>query len=79
VPGDGPAQYRQHFLRAVLLAVQEPKSLSTWRKVTLNTEDLSKSITGNPATLHFSTNGVNLKPFYEMYDRYSVYLDVTLE
>ncbi len=67
------------FYGPVLLAVEEPSPRTTWRKVTLNADDLSQSITGDPKTLRFSTNGVNLKPFYEMYTRHSVYLDVTLE
>lgn len=67
------------FYGPVLLAVEEPAPRTTWRKVTLNADDLRQSITGDPATLRFSTNGVNLKPFYEMYSRHSVYLDVTLE
>ena len=36
-------------------------------------------ITGDPGTLRFKTGDVTLKPFYEAYGRYSVYLDVTLE
>jgi DUF1680 family protein len=67
------------FYGPVLLAVEEPKSLSKFRPVTLNADNIGKSITGDPSTLRFSTNGVNLKPFYEMYTRYSVYLDVILE
>jgi uncharacterized protein len=67
------------FYGPILLAVEEPQSRTTWRKVTLNADDLSQSITGDPSTLRFSTNGVNLKPFYETYSRHSVYLDVTLE
>jgi DUF1680 family protein len=67
------------FYGPVLLAAGEPESRATWRKVTLNADDLSQSITGDPSTLRFSTNGVSLKPFYEMYSRHSVYLDVTLK
>lgn len=67
------------FYGPVLLAVEEPEPRTTWRKVTLKTDDLSQSITGDPHTLRFSTNGVNLKPFYETYSRHSVYLDVTPE
>jgi DUF1680 family protein len=67
------------FYGPVLLAIQEPKSLSTWRKVTLNADDMSKSITGNPETLQFTIKDAALKPFYETYGRHSVYLDVTLE
>jgi DUF1680 family protein len=65
------------FYGPVLLAAEEPSARSDWRPVTLDAVDISKSITGDPATLRFTTNGVNLKPFYETYDRCSVYLDVT--
>ena len=67
------------FYGPVLLAAEEPESRTTWRKVTLNADDLGRSITGDPGALRFSTNGVNLKPFYETYSRHSVYVDVTLE
>ena len=67
------------FYGPILLAVEESQSLSTWRKVTLNANDLRKSFTGDPGNLRFSTNGVNLRPFFEMYSRHSVYLDITLE
>ena len=67
------------FYGPVLLAAEEPEARSTWRAVTLDAGDIGKSITGDPSTLRFSTNGVTLKPFYEVYGRYSVYLDVTLE
>jgi DUF1680 family protein len=67
------------FYGPVLLAVQESEHLSTWRGVTLDANDIGKSITGDPNTLEFSTNNVVLKPFFNSYGRYSVYLDVTLE
>jgi DUF1680 family protein len=67
------------FYGPVLLAAEEPAPRTTWRQVTLNADDLSQSVTGDPGTLRFSTNGINLKPFYETYSRHSVYLDVTLE
>jgi DUF1680 family protein len=67
------------FYGPVLLAAEEPDALSTWRTLTLNGDDLGKTITGDPHTLHFSVGGVNFKPFYESYARHSVYLDVTLE
>ncbi|MBT3198738.1 MAG: hypothetical protein HN350_02380 [Phycisphaerales bacterium] len=67
------------FYGPVLLAVQETEALSTWRPVTLDAEDIGKSITGDPSTLRFETNGVKLKPFYETYGRHSVYVDVTLK
>jgi DUF1680 family protein len=67
------------FYGPVLLAAEEPEARSTWRPVTLDADDIGKSITGDPSTLRFSINDVNLKPFYETYDRYSVYFDVTLK
>jgi DUF1680 family protein len=67
------------FYGPVLLAAEEPSVRSTWRAVTLYASDISESITGDLSTLRFSTNGVTLKPFYEVYGRHSVYLDVNLE
>jgi DUF1680 family protein len=67
------------FYGPVLLAAEEPSVRSTWRAVTLDACDISKSITGDLNTLRFSTNGVTLKPFYEVYSCHSVYLDVNLE
>jgi len=63
----------------VLLAAEEPAARKEWRGVTLNAEDLGESISGDPSTLRFEIGDVKLKPFYEMYGRHSVYLDVTLE
>ncbi len=67
------------FYGPVLLAAEEPEPRSEWRAVTLNADDIGKSITGDPNTLRFSINGVNFKPFYETYSRHSVYLNVILE
>lgn len=67
------------FYGPVLLAAQETGPLSEWRKVSLNAEDIGKSISGDPATLEFNIDGVVFKPFFETYGRHSVYLDVTLE
>ncbi len=67
------------FYGPILLAAQESQPLSEWRKVTLNLEDISQSITGDPETLEFNIDGVVYKPFYESYGRYSVYLDVELK
>ena len=39
----------------------------------------TRSIAGDPAALRFSIDGATLKPFYESYGRYSVYLHVTLK
>jgi hypothetical protein len=41
--------------------------------------DISKSITGDPATLRFQIAGVPFKPFYETYGRHSVYVHVTFK
>ncbi len=67
------------FYGPILLAAEESVARSTWRAVTLDADDIGKSITGDPGTLRFSIQGVKFKPFYEVYDRYSVYLDVTLK
>jgi DUF1680 family protein len=67
------------FYGPVLLAAQEPEPRSTWRPITLKAENLGESFTGDPGTLRFTADGVSFKPFFESYDRYSVYLDVTLE
>jgi len=65
------------FYGPVLLAAAEPESRTIWREVTLNTVDFERSITGDFSTLRFSTNSVNLRPFYETYGRYSVYMLIT--
>ncbi|WP_443938706.1 beta-L-arabinofuranosidase domain-containing protein [Pedobacter sp. MW01-1-1] len=67
------------FYGPILLAAQEPEARKDWRKITLDPADISKSITGNPATLEFSIDNVIFKPFYNTYGRHSVYLDVTLK
>jgi len=67
------------FYGPVLLAAQETEPLKEWRKVTLNAEDIGKSISGDPRKLEFTIDGTAFKPFYESYGRYSVYLDVTLK
>jgi DUF1680 family protein len=67
------------FYGPVLLAAEESAARSDWRPVTLDADDIGDSITGDPATLRFRTNGVDLKPFFETYERYSVYFDVTLQ
>lgn len=67
------------FYGPVLLAAQEKASRETWRRVTLNAKDLRQSITGNPDELEFYIDGVEFKPFYESYGRYSVYFDAVLE
>lgn len=67
------------FFGPVLLAAQESEPIKEWRKVRLNANDISKSITGDAEKLQFNIDGVILKPFYETYGRHSVYLDVILE
>lgn len=67
------------FYGPILLAAQEPEARKEWRKVTLDANDISKSITADPAKLEFTIDGVIFKPFYETYGRHSVYLDVTLK
>lgn len=67
------------FYGPVLLAAEEPESRTEWRKVTLDAEDIGNSIKGDPKAMRFTINGVIFKPFYETYDRYSVYLDVMLK
>ena len=65
------------FYGPVLLAAEESGPRTDWRQVTLDAADIGRSITGDPATLRFSLDGVTLKPFYETYGRHSVYLHVT--
>ena len=67
------------FYGPVLLAAEETAARTDWRPVTLDATDIGKSITGDPATLRFSINGVTFKPFYETYGRNSVYVHVTLK
>lgn len=67
------------FYGPVLLAAQEPEARKEWRKVTLDAEDISRSIKGDPQQLQFTIDDVVLKPFYETYGRHSVYLDVRLK
>jgi DUF1680 family protein len=67
------------FYGPVLLAAQEPEPRTEWRKVTLNANDISKSISGDAGRLEFNIDGIVFKPFYETYGRHSVYLDVTLK
>jgi DUF1680 family protein len=67
------------FYGPVLLAVEEASSLSEWRPVTINTGDLSESIKGDPGQLRFRLGDLRLKPFFETFDRYSVYLNIVPE
>ena len=67
------------FYGPILLAAQEPEARKDWRKVTLDANDISKSIKGDPEQLQFTIDDVVFKPFYNTYGRHSVYLDVTLK
>jgi DUF1680 family protein len=67
------------FYGPILLAAQEPEARKEWRKITLDAEDLGKSIKGDPQRLEFTVDDVVFKPFYETYGRHSVYLDVRLK
>jgi uncharacterized protein len=66
------------FYGPVLLAAEEPEPRSQWRPVTLEVGNLGKFIPGDPATLRFQIGNAKLKPFFETYERHSVYFDVTL-
>lgn len=66
------------FYGPILLAAEESEPRSDWRPITLDAADIGKSITGDPNTLRFSVGNIAFRPFYEMYGRYSVYLDVSM-
>jgi DUF1680 family protein len=66
------------FYGPILLAAQETEARKEWRKLTLDAEDISKTIKGDPRQLQFTIDDVVFKPFYETYGRHSVYLDVKL-
>ncbi|RFZ92703.1 hypothetical protein D0C36_14960 [Mucilaginibacter conchicola] len=67
------------FYGPILLAAQENEARKDWRKVTLDAQDISSAIKGDPKQLNFTIEGVPFKPFYDSYGRYSVYLDVLLK
>lgn len=67
------------FYGPILLAAQEPEARKEWRAVTLDANDIGKSIKGDPGQLTFTIGDVVFKPFYDTYGRHSVYLDVTLK
>jgi DUF1680 family protein len=67
------------FYGPILLAAQEPAARKDWRKITLDANDISKSIKGDPEQLQFTIDDVTFKPFYDTYGRNSVYLDVQLK
>ena len=66
------------FFGPVLLAARESEARSDWRKITLDTNDIANSIKGDPRTLRFMIDGIQLEPFFDSHDRYSVYFDVTM-
>jgi DUF1680 family protein len=67
------------FYGPVLLAAEEPKPRTEWRKITLDGKNLADSFKGDPTKLRFESDGVMFKPFFDTYDRHSVYLDVKLK
>jgi len=67
------------FYGPVLLAAEESAPRSDWRPIALDAVDLATSITGDPATLRFTIDGVPFKPYFETYGRNSVYLHVTMK
>lgn len=67
------------FYGPILLAAQEPEARKEWRKVTLDAENISKSIKGDPKQLQFTIDDVVFKPFYETNGRHSVYLNIKLK
>lgn len=67
------------FYGLVLLAAQESGLRNDWRKITLDADDIGKTIKGDPHSLEFTVGDAVFKPFfYNTYDSHSVYLDVTL-
>jgi DUF1680 family protein len=67
------------FYGPVLLAAEESAARTDWRQIVLNGRNLQRSITGDPAVLHFQIGSASFKPFYEVYGRHSVYLQVLFE
>jgi DUF1680 family protein len=67
------------FYGPILLAAQETEARKDWRTITLDAEDISRSIKGDPQQLEFTIDDVVFKPFYKTYGRHSVYLDVKLK
>jgi len=53
------------FYGPVLLAAEESAPRSDWRPITLDAGDLAKSVTGDPATLRFTIDGVPFTPYFE--------------
>jgi len=67
------------FYGPVLLAAQEAAPRSDWRRITLDAEDLGKSIKGDPKKLEFFIGDSFFKPFNDTNGRHSVYLNVQLK
>jgi DUF1680 family protein len=67
------------FFGPILLAAEESDPLPSWRKVKLNVQDIGQSIEGDVSTLRFRIGDLKLKPFFETYERCSVYLDIVPE
>jgi DUF1680 family protein len=67
------------FYGPVLLAAQEKEARNDWRQITLDKNDISRSIKGDPDKLEFTIDDIMFKPFYATYGRHSVYLDVQLK
>lgn len=67
------------FYGPVLMAIEEPNRLSEWRHVALNVDGLDEALTGDSSTLRFQIGDLQLKPFFETYGRYSIYVDVASE
>jgi hypothetical protein len=61
-----------NFQGPVLLADEESGTRSDWRPITLDADNLAKSIAGDPATLRFTVDGVSPEPFLDAYGHYSV-------
>lgn len=64
------------FYGPVLLAAEEAGPLPTWRPLHLDPRRLDQSVTGDPATLRFTIDGIALKPFFEIYTPHSVYFEI---
>ncbi len=60
----------------IVLAAQETTRRQDWHPVALDLADMKKSISGDPSKLEFKAGDAVLKPFYESYGSYSVYVDV---
>lgn len=66
------------FYGPILLAAQEEEKLDSWRSLKVNPNHLENGFQGHSESLEFSKDGLEFKPFYESYGRYSVYFRVVL-